>query len=121
MNHQQRTQKKFAAHVQTCVQKAQLYEQTRNLQLTARELSAIQVASFWVDFAHDLRTDGALVIDGEWAVSSYSALITGASLRMRSNRIDAALEIITSMANSADKKSATIKFLDFIRAKRSSF
>lgn len=119
MNHQQRTQKKFAAHVQTCNQKAQLYEQTNGLKLNSKELSAIQVASFWVDFAHDLRTDGKLVVDGEWAVQSYGALLTGQSLRLHSNKVDAALTVVHALVSSNDRKAAAVRFLDFLRTARS--
>lgn len=118
MNHQQRTEKKFAAHNQTCQQKAQLYDQKHGLKLTAKELSKLTVASFWVDFAHDLHNNTKLVVDADWAAASYSAVVTGATLKKTSNKVDAVLGLMSGIMKAGDTKSMATVLIDSLRSAR---
>jgi len=112
MNFKLRDDKKFAAHVNTCEQKALLYNKVEGLVTDAKLLSRIQIASFWVDFETDCLAQTSLGESGAWMVRDQALAMSGKSMSRGTNLTTHIMRSVLQAIKSKSGVDAAIAVVD---------
>jgi len=115
MVNKQRTEAKFAAHINTVDQKCQELLANERIVVTSDEMFRIQIASFWVDLGRDSTVTGSLSTGLDWIVKQHSLALQGKDLTKFGNKATLILDILATALHAKGGKDSALRVVECLR------